>query len=284
MDTKTFFKKLDRIEDLPTLPAIAMEVNRMLEDVDTSIKKLSQIIENDQAIVPKILKLVNSSFFGVRSKITNTSHAIVILGFNTVRNAIVSVSIIDAFAKKDALNGFDIAEFWKHSVAVAVTSRHLAAKNRFYCPEDAFTGGLLHDIGKLVLSQYFPELFEEVWTATQKDGLSWYEIEKKVLAVTHPQIGAYLAKKWQLPDGLVDAVKYHHTINTKAGDPNLLMIAYAANIIVNRFDVQTPESFDVSQIHPEAHKLMGPQLDTVTEWFPDVWEEIQTACRFFLGD
>ena len=114
MDSKTILKKLDRIDDLPTLPAIALEVNKMLQDYDTSIRTLSEKIEKDQAMVVKILKLVNSAFFGLRSKVSNIPNAVVLLGFNTVRNAVVTVSIMDAFKTKEVSNGFAMADFWKH--------------------------------------------------------------------------------------------------------------------------------------------------------------------------
>jgi putative nucleotidyltransferase with HDIG domain len=255
----------------------------MLQDYDTSVKALSQTIENDQAIVPRILRLVNSSFFGVRSKIMNIAHAIVILGFNTVRNAVVSVSIIDAFSSKDTFEGFDIADFWVHSVAVAVTNRHLAENTRLHCPEEAFTAGLLHDIGKLVLTQYFPDLFKKAWTAAGKNDLSLFEAEKQELAVTHPQIGAYMTKKWQLPGSLVDAVKFHHQPNTNANDINMVMITHAANLIVNHYMVESRKKPDFSGIHSEVLKVMKPQLAAVAGWFPGVSQEIQSACQFFLG-
>ena len=101
MEQENFLENLDRIEDLPTLPAIAMEVNKMLQDFDTTIKDLSDLIEKDQAIVSRILKLVNSSFYGLRSEISNIYHALTLLGFNTVRNAVISVSVVNAFAGKE---------------------------------------------------------------------------------------------------------------------------------------------------------------------------------------
>ena len=94
MDAQTFLKNLDSIPDIPTLPTIVIKVNKMLQDYDTSIKNLRKVIEKDQAMVTKILRLVNSTFYGFRSRITNISHAVIILGFNTIRNAVVSVSII----------------------------------------------------------------------------------------------------------------------------------------------------------------------------------------------
>ncbi|MGP8331731.1 MAG: HDOD domain-containing protein, partial [Methanosarcinaceae archaeon] len=224
MDSKTMLKKLDRIDDLPTLPSIAMEVNKMLRDYDTSINKLAQTIEKDQAMVPRILKLVNSAFFGFRSKISSISHAVVLLGFNTVRNAVVSLSIINAFSgDKKSLEGFDITKFWNHSVAVAVISRYLAEKTRLQPLDDFFTGGLLHDIGKIVLFQHFHDFFKKVWISARENDLSFYNAEKKEISITHAGIGGYLAKKWQLPESLVDVIQYHHALSKNANDFNLLM-------------------------------------------------------------
>jgi len=284
MEAKTILKKLDRIEGLPTLPAIAMEVNKMLLDYDTSISKLSDRIEKDQAMVSKILKLVNSAFFGFRGRISSISHAVVVLGFNTIRNAVVSVSIIDAFSSKEIFDGFDITEFWKHSVAVAVTSKYLAEKTKICSTDDCFIGGLLHDMGKVVLIQYFKELFQKVCLSVKANNQSFYEAEKSELPIDHAQIGGHLAKKWQLPMGLVDAVRYHHAVRPSVNDPNLLMIIHVADIIVNTHGADSQDNLRLSDIHPDALKVMGSQLDTVSDWYPEVSLEIESACKFFLKE
>ena len=282
MDAKMILKKLDRIENLPTLPAIAMDVNKMLQDFDTSIQELSRTIEKDQAMVSKILKLVNSAFFGVRSKISNIPHAAVLLGFNTIRNAIVSVSIIDSFSGEDLLEGFNITDFWTHSVAVAVTSRHLGEQTRLHPADDCFIGGLLHDVGKIILSQYFQDLFKKAWISAQENKISFYEVEKKENPINHAQIGGHLTKKWQLPAGLTDAIQYHHTVRKSVHDLNLLMIVHASDVIVNSYRVDSEGKLNVSAIHSEALRTMGPQLDTVSKWFPKILSEIESACKFFL--
>jgi len=285
MDSKSdALKKLDRIDDLPTLPVIAMEVNKMLQDYDISIDKLSKTIEKDQSMVPKILKLVNSAFFGFRAKISDINRAVIVLGFNTIRNAIVSISIINAFSKKDILEGFDIAEFWTHSIGVAVTSKHLAKMTGMNRPEDCFTGGLLHDIGKVVLVQYLQDFFKKVWTSAKENNLSFYDAEKKEIPIAHPRIGGYLTKKWQLPAGLVDSVRFHHTPTKSAKDYDLLVIIHAADIIVNSIVEGSPENIDLSKINPEVAELMQPQLDSVSDWYPEVSTEIESACEFFLKE
>ena len=116
MNAETFFKMLDNIPDFPTLPNIVIEVNKMLQDAETSIKKLSHTIEKDQAMVSKILRLVNSNFYGFRSNISTIPHAIIVLGFNPTRNAVVSVSLIKTFSGKESIEGFTTNDFWKHSV------------------------------------------------------------------------------------------------------------------------------------------------------------------------
>ncbi len=282
MDRKTILKKLDRIEDLPTLPVIAMEVNKMLRDYNTSIKELSALIKNDQAMTPRILKLVNSSFYGFKSKIANIDRAIILLGFNTISNAIVSVAIIDALSIKGSSDDFDIKNFWEHSVAVAVISRHLAEKSRLSLPEEAFTGGLLHDIGKIILSQYFPDLFKKVIVAINGNSVTFYEAEKKQNPVTHAQIGGIMADKWKLPDGLADTIKYHHAVKASANDINLLRIVHVADFISNYFIHSPDAKIDSALINPEAALAMKPQLKTLEDWLPGVREEIASACQFFL--
>lgn len=284
MEAKIIFNTLDRIDSLPTLPAIAMEMNKMLLDFDTSVSQLSNCVEKDQAMVSKILKLVNSAFFGLRGRVSSIPHAVVILGFNTIRNAVVSISIIDTFCTKKALEGFDFKNFWKHSVAVAVTSKYLAEKTRIHPADDCFVGGLLHDMGKIVLAQHFNDLFQKVWLAAKDGGKSFYDAEKSEISVDHARIGGYLAQKWQLPAGLVDAVRYHHAVSPNAHDLNLLMAVHTANIIVNTYGTDPKTDLELSDFHPEALKSLGRQCQTVADWYPEVSLEIESACKFFIEE
>jgi len=284
MDAQTFLKKLDSIPDLPTLPNIVIKVNNLLQNHDTSIRELGKTIETDQAMVTKILRLVNSAFYGFRSKIKNIPHAIIILGFNNVRNALVSVSIIKTFSGKKAFEGFEIEDFWRHSVAVAVTSKYLSEQTRLDFPDDCFVAGLLHDIGKLVLSLHFTELFGLVWKSVRGNELSFYEAERKFLPVSHAQIGGHLAKKWQFPVSLIDSITYHHAIRKGVSNLNQLLIVHTANTIVNNHKGDLEITLDFSSIDPEAERIMSGWLENLSEWFPDVAAEIESACEFFLKE
>ena len=284
IDSNTILKKIDCIDDLPTLPSIVMEANKMLQDYNTPMEKLCQIIEKDQSMVPKLLKLVNSAFFGFQSKISNVSRAIALLGFNTVRGAIVSIGVIEAFTQKDSMENFDIKDFWTHSIAVAVTSKHLVGNINNQVAEEAFIGGLLHDIGKVVLSQYFQDLFCKVWTSVKKNNLTFYDAEKMEIPITHALIGAHLAEKWQLPTSLVDAIRCHHAVGKNVEDVGLPMIVYLADVIVNGLGVNSKNEINLFEVHPDAARAMKNQVETAPDWFPEVSEDIQLACDSFLGE
>ncbi len=278
MDSQAFIKKLDNIQDIPTLPDIALKVNKMLEDYDTSISQLGEVVEKDQGIVSKIMKLVNSTFFGLRSKVRNIPHAIVLLGFNTVRNAVVSVSIIDSFDKGKITEDFDIKDFWKHSISVAVTSRYLAEEAKVGSPDDCFIGGLLHDMGKVILVQHFPDVFNKIVASTKESKSSFFDVEKTECPFNHARIGGHLAKKWRLPEGLVDAIKGHHSVSTSATDFELLSIIHSADVIVNSHT----NSSNGAALFNGIPAPINTVLNAAPKWYPDVSEEIESACEFFL--
>ena len=273
-NAQEFIKKLNHINDIPTLPDIAIKVNEMLGDMDTSINQLGAALEKDQGMVSKIMKLVNSSFFGLRSKVKGIPNAIVLLGFNTVRNAVLSVSIVDSFKTGSVKGIFDIRDFWKHSVTVAVISRYLGRRTNLYSPEECFVGGILHDMGKIILVQYFPELFCRVIATAKENELTFIDAEKKEYPYDHARIGGYLSKKWGLPNELVNAIKNHHSVTKNAHE--LSTVVYAANIIANGPKDKAGET------HEALPGSVNRLIDAVPEWYPDISDEIESASKFFL--
>jgi len=282
MDERQILQKLDRIREIPTLPSIVFELNQQLQDPDASIARISQTIEKDQAMALKILKLVNSAFYGFQSKISDIRNAVVLLGFNAVRNAIVSLAVIEAFGKNTRLKDFDIRDFWKHSLAVAVTSKSISLKTCTNSPDNCFVGGLLHDVGKVVLAQYFQELFVRVWGAMQSELLTFYEAEQKVLPSHHAVIGAHLVTKWQLPQGLAEAIRWHHDYQPDSPNAEFTLIIYLSNIIVNSYDEDPECVIDLTALHPDARKFMLNALENVGDWYAGMSEEIEAAHAFFL--
>ena len=282
MDEQQILNKIDRIREIPTLPTIVFELNKYLRDPDTSIKTVCETIEKDQAITLKILKLVNSAFYGFKSKISDLRNAVVLLGYNAVRNAIVSISVINSFPKRVKLMDFDISQFWKHSLAVAVTSKNIAQLSGKESPDNCFVGGLLHDVGKVILAQYFPNLFETVWSTLQTEHSTFYEAEQKRLPIDHAKIGAHLAVKWQLPAGLIEAIRWHHDFQPESKSANFVQNIYLANFIVNAYDLDPDLRLDLSTMHPEVVKFMMDMMEDVGDWYTGLTGEIEAAYSFFL--
>ncbi|MBT8374691.1 MAG: HDOD domain-containing protein [Deltaproteobacteria bacterium] len=284
MQPDEILKKLDSIKDIPTLPTIVFELNELLQDANTPITDISDIIEKDQAMSLRVLKLVNSAFYGIHKEVDDIGNAIVLLGFNTVRNAIVSLSVINSFSGLKGLEGFEISDFWKHSLAVAVVSKGLAEKTKIASSDSCFVGGLLHDIGKVILAQYFQDLFEKVWTAAKKENLSFYEAEKKEISIDHTIIGAHLATNWELPESFIDVIRWHHDVKNDAESKKMILVIYLSNIIVNSYNADPDSSIDLSVMHPAASKFLTKQLGDLDTWFAEIEKDIQSAYQFFLQE
>jgi putative nucleotidyltransferase with HDIG domain len=282
MDEKQLLEKLDRIREIPTLPSIVLELNKLLQDPDTSVARISQAIEKDQATALKILKLVNSAFYGLKSKVSEIRSAVIMLGFNAVRNAVVSVSVIEAFANKIKLPDFDITDFWKHSLAVAVTSKSISYSTRINSPDNCFVGGLLHDVGKVIMAQYFRDLFAQVWTTSKQESISFYQAEQKVISTNHTAIGAHLASRWQLPPGLIEGIRWHHDCQFQTQNAEVALIIHLANVIVNSYNEDPDCVIDFTALHPDARKLMMGALKNVADFYSSITNEIEAAYGFFL--
>lgn len=275
-------ERLDALPDLPTLPRVVLEVNRMMAEQDVSVGRMCEVIERDQVMVARILKLVNSSFYGFQSQINTVSHAVVILGFKTMQNAILSVSIIESFPIKKEVEGFELTSFWEHSVAVAVISMKLAEMEKMQNPEEYFTAGLLHDIGKVVMVNFFPEMFVQVWQTMKAKNIPFHRAEADYLDTSHAKIGNYLARKWRLPDALVDTIRCHHDIKKRLANREMVQIVHAADILANVWQGSLREQPILKSMDKEAKRLIGRELKTLKVWFPATAREIREACHFFL--
>ena len=280
METTTFWKKIDGIKELPTLPMIYFKVNKALQNKDTSIKGVADIIEMDQAMSSKVLHIVNCAFYGVSSKISSIPHAVMILGFNTVKNAIVSVSILDVLAIKVKFPGFDVKDFWGHSIAAAVICKHLAEKSRIAAPEDAFIAGLLHDMGKLIMLQHFTADFGRIWQSQQDDGLTFFDAERAFLPVDHAHIGAYLARKWMFPNSLIDAISSHHTNKITSANAGLSACVILANLFSKYKEGELPLNNFV--FPDQINQALNPVIENTANFFQETQTEIDMANEFFL--
>ncbi|MCP4151467.1 MAG: HDOD domain-containing protein [bacterium] len=202
-------------KQLPTLPVILNKLNEMLKNPHTSNKKIADLIMKDPAMVIKILKLCNSAMYSKRQEITNLTNAITFLGIQSLKSLILKISLVRTFnIADDQIPEFSITTFWEHSLATAYFTNII--KNKFDLPhnENYYIAGLLHDIGKLVVYQFFPKRFTLIVKKQINEKKSDIEAEEEVLGINHCDIGGFLAKKWNFNEEIVDTIKMHHTSNT----------------------------------------------------------------------
>jgi putative nucleotidyltransferase with HDIG domain len=272
--------KLQSTSKMPTLPVIALEINRLLLDFEAPMEPLVALLQKDQALIMKILRLVNSSFYGFKNKIQSLNHAVTLLGYNTIRNAVVAVSVMDTLALKNELKGFEIDTFWTHSVRVGVAGRYLALKTRLAPAEDAFTAGLLHDIGKVVLAMFCPEALLTILETAKSEGLTFYQAERKLDSWPHNQIGAFLAQRWMLPEALVKPIQQHHAAAERAAHEPLSTLVALANSLVHMMAGEAGYSLALDEHTPEIQKAMAGTLGR-PESLGELKQEMDGACDFF---
>lgn len=207
-------KELNRIDDLPVMAAVFSEIERLSRDPKATTEDYSAVIELDMAITSQLLRLSNSAAFSFSRKITSIADAINLLGLRTVVNFVRTLSVIGSFRKYSRIP-FAAQEFWLHGIACGVTARTLAGRPEIQraLPADAidpFMAGMVHDIGKMIFGYFFTDLFQLVMDTAQAQGKTLYEIETDVLGITHAEVGAALAARWQLPESLAAVIGGHH--------------------------------------------------------------------------
>ncbi|MEM8782977.1 MAG: GGDEF domain-containing protein [Planctomycetota bacterium] len=202
---------LDRVlnsKRLPSLPAIALEVIDLVKRDDADIKKIAATIQNDPALSSKILKTVNSSFYGQAYSISTVSHALVVLGLKAVKTLALGFSLVNNL-KDRADEGFDLLAFWKRSLLSATASKQFAEKLGLAEAEEAFLGGLLQDMGMLAMNQTLGAEYDDLLAEASGDHFRLVELEIEAFEADHAQVGGALAESWMLPDLLVSAIRYH---------------------------------------------------------------------------
>jgi len=231
--------KILQIRDLPTLPTVAMEVARLTRNPDSSINDIVKVIQNDPSITAKILKISNSAFYGMRQKIDTINRALVILGMGEVNNLVTSISIFKTFPIDTEFKTFDRKEFWEHCAITGEVAKAISLKLGKKMMSEVFTAGLLHDIGKIILDEYFHDEFARSFQLSKEKNIPMIDAEKEILGVNHAQIGGWIAEKWRLPSNLIDPIIYHHKPRRSFNHKVLTSLVNLANT----FSKATDKSF-----------------------------------------
>ena len=232
MDPQQIVKDaLKRVTSISTLPEVTSKIISTVENPSSTAAQLHRIVSHDPALATRILKVVNSAFYGLPGQIGSIERAIVLLGVNAVKNIAVAASIGQLFRGAKLCEGYTAKDLWTHCIAVALAARDLAKQCGQPISEEAFLAGMIHDIGLLISLQLFPEQLREVCEKTKCGGV-FAELERQIIGVDHQQLGMGLAEQWKFPRPCQLVAGYHHAPQTLVTDDRLLVsIVHVADTI-----------------------------------------------------
>ncbi len=203
-------RSIARVEDLPTLPRTVLKITELVNDPKSSARDLARIITDDQVLAARLLKLVNSSFYGFPQRISTITGAIVLLGFDAMRNLLLTTSVFDIFPNRKKAGQLRQEQLWDHSLGCAVGAKVLGNHLRYDKVEELFVSGLLHDIGKIVEMIFMPQAFTQINHLVRDENILMITAEEKILGYSHADVGKLLAERWNLPPKLGSVILHHH--------------------------------------------------------------------------
>jgi putative nucleotidyltransferase with HDIG domain len=206
---------LKRFDDSKTLPHVALRLSKLLSDEGSRIREFEDLIKMDPVLVSRLLRMVNSPYYGVRENITSITRAIVFMGLKNLRNLVVVEGLKDAFRENPGKQAFSRERLWLHCVAVSICSQSIVERIFGRRGEDAFLCGILHDIGLIVEDQTASELLAKTWETAASDSRPLPAVEKEIIGTDHCEVGALLAQNWSLPEEVREGIRKHHTVDEK---------------------------------------------------------------------
>lgn len=264
--------QIEKVSNLPTLPGIVTRIAEMVDSPETTGRMLGREIATDQVISAKVLKLVNSGFYGFSDPISTIQHAVTLLGFNTVKSLVLSSTVLDMM--KDSLPGL-----WEHSIACARTCSIIAAHVELDDPEEISTAGLLHDLGKVILRQTMEREFRRIANHVDRADMLFYEAEEKALGVNHGEMGGWLLEKWALPPRLVEPIVDHHDFRPNRDHAEHTAILHLADILCRAEAFGSGGDRKIPRLAPGALEILKIGIDDVREIMERMVEELRDIPR-----
>jgi len=273
------------VGNLITLPDVFIRINQLVEDPNSSITEIAKVAGHDPSFTVRLLRVANSSFYGLSSTVDTVVKAVSIIGTSQIRSLALATSVASTFeGLPNTL--VSMQDFWKHSLYSALIARILAKRGSRFDADAVFTAALLHDIGELVIFNRMPQQAKEglLMVLDSADELPIYQAEREIMGFDHSQVGGELARQWKLPPMLEECIEFHHDIHASVRFPREVALVHIANILALMAEVKTLDPSDVSPIDPSAWEIIGMQAnEVINEVVSEAQEEITEAEKLFIG-
>ncbi|MGD0231611.1 MAG: HDOD domain-containing protein [Syntrophorhabdales bacterium] len=250
MDLKTLKDRIETVQTLATIPAVASRLLELVADPTVSLAEISRFVSHDPVLATKVLRMVNSPIYGFPGRISSVNQAVLLLGLNVVRGLLIGVSVFDLMQQT-------MIGLWEHSLGCAILARLISKKKGLRDTEEISIHGLLHDIGKVVLVLQFPKEYEKVMSRAQAEECTVYEAEDDYFPTTHATVGAWIAEQWSFPRRLIDVIACHHRPQLSKVAPMETAIVHFADILLRSRGFGFAGDFAVPLLHPSSWELIG---------------------------
>ena len=272
------------IDKMPSLPTSVTKIMEISNNKDASPADLNQVISLDPVLMGKVMKLINSAYYGLSQEITSLVRAIIMLGINTVKNLALSTAVLANLGKGSSEKGLNMDGFWRHSLCVGVTAKLIARKLKVDPKrlEEYFMAGLLHDIGKIPLNNRLADPYVQSMQNADIQHIPLIQAEKEIIGLHHCEVAKIILQRWKLNQEIQDAVSFHHAPTSYDGTNRSIVFAVtAANYFANAFEIGFAGDRYPQQVPADVFREIGVSMDWFDEIEEQVINEIEKA-RIFL--